>query len=459
MTETVINRTSRPRGRLRRFILPLVLLLIVVGVGVVVSRHLATDTTGGKAGKGKGKNNLPVPVTLAVAKTADVPVVLTGIGTVQASNTVTISPMVTGPIVGIDFTEGQDVKVGDVLARIDPRTYQATLDQDLAKLDQDQATLAGAQRDLARYNQLASSSFTPKQTADDERATVAETKALIEQDKAQIEFARTQLSYTTITAPVPGRVGIRQVDLGNIVQAGATTGIVTLTTLKPIAVIFTLPQQNLPAIQDAMAAGKPEVRVNAEGASKPADSTPTATTDPEGTPDPMAMMERGTLDVVDNQVDSSTGTVKLKAYFPNDDLHLWPGGFVTARLTVKILKGVVTIPPLALQQGPTSSFVYVVDADGKATRKTVTIVQQDASTAVIGSGVAAGDQVVMEGASQVTDGGKTRLVKPAATAGAATDTAAPEKATDDATTGKKHHRRKKKDGSDTTTKTAPAATP
>ena len=223
--------------------------------------------------------------------------VLTGLGTVQASNTVTISPMVTGPIVAIDFTEGQDVKAGDVLARIDPRTYQATLDQDRGKLAQDQATLAGAERDLARYNQLTASKFESQQTADDERATVQETKALIEQDEAAIEQAQTNLSYCTITAPVNGRLGIRDVDLGNIVQAGTTSGIVTLTTLQPIGVIFTLPQQNLPAIVDAAAGGKLPVSV-----------------DPEG--DSGGPQETASLDVIDNQIDSSTGTDPLQGLFP-----------------------------------------------------------------------------------------------------------------------------------------------
>ncbi|WP_159014115.1 efflux RND transporter periplasmic adaptor subunit [Acidisoma sp. S159] len=423
MNEYVADRPRIRRHRGRNATLLICLLLIVVGGALLARQYFSAPGTApatqSKGRGGKGKNGQPIPVTIAVAKSADVPVILTAIGTVQASNTVTISPMVTGPIVAINFKEGQDVAVGDVLARIDPRTFQATLDQNKAKLDQDQATLAGAQRDLARFNKLASTAYTPKQTAEDELATVEETKALVEQDRAQIESAQTELDYTTLTAPVAGRVGIRNVDLGNIVQAGTTNGIVTLTTLKPIAVVFTLPQQNLAAIQDAMAAGKPVVRVNAEGEVKAADATPTATTDPEGTPDSSERMETGTLDVVDNLVDSSTGTVKLKAYFPNEDLHLWPGGFVTARLTVKTLKGVVTVPAMAVQQGPSNNFVYVLGDDNKVTRKTVTLTQEDQTTAVIGSGVAAGDRVVLQGASQLDDGTKVRVVKPAAANGTA----------------------------------------
>jgi multidrug efflux system membrane fusion protein len=375
--------------------------LAAVSIASVVCMTAADAQRSKKAGA-----NDTVPVTVAVVTAQDVPVVLTALGTVQASNTVTISPMVTGPITAINFTEGQDVKAGDVLAQIDPRTYQATLDQDRGKLAQDQATLAGAERDLARYNQLAQSAYTPKQTADDERATVAESKAQIIQDQAAIESAQTQLSYTTLTAPVAGRVGLRNVDLGNIVQAGASTGIVTLTTIQPIAVVFTLPQQNLPAIVDAMAVGKPPVSVSAEG-------NDTAT----------GPLETGALDVIDNQVDSTTGTVKLKAYFANKDLHLWPGGFVTARLTVKVLKGVLTIPPAAVQTGPTSSFVYTIGTDGKAVQKTVTLGQQSAETVVIESGLVAGEQVVLEGGSRLNTGSKVKIVP--ATARAKTTAAAP----------------------------------
>lgn len=376
-----------------------VLGLVVVVGGAALALSFRTDAQ--PARKGKPGDNQPTPVTVASVKATDVPVVLTGLGTVQASNTVTISPMVTGPLIAIDFREGQDVKAGDVLARIDPRTYQATLDQDRAKLDQDQATLAGAQRDLARYNQLTRSNYELKQIAEDEQATVQETKALVEQDKAAIEQAQTNLSYCTIKAPVDGKLGIRNIDLGNIVQAGSGTGIVTLTTLKPIGVIFTLPQQDLPEIVDAKAQGPLPVSVDPEG----------NTGGPE---------ETATLDVVDNQVDTTTGTIKLKAYFPNTDLHLWPGGFVTAHLTVKVLKGVLTVPPSAIQTGPTNSFVYVVAPDGTVKQTAVTVGQENDQLAVIPSGLSAGQQVVLQGGSRLTDGAKVKIVPPAPTATAET---------------------------------------
>jgi multidrug efflux system membrane fusion protein len=389
----------RPRSKLPWLAAFLLVALVGGGIGALTGH---TEAQSAKTHKGKAGADAPTPVTLAPVRAQDVPVVLTGLGTVQASNTVTISPMVTGPIVAIDFTEGQDVKAGDVLARIDPRTYQATLDQDRGKLAQDQATLAGAERDLARYNTLTASKFESQQTADDERATVKETKALIEQDTAAIEAAQTNLSYCTIKAPVAGRLGIRDVDLGNIVQAGTTSGIVTLTTLQPIGVIFTLPQQNLPAIVDAAAQGKLPVSV-----------------DPEG--DSGGPQETATLDVIDNQVDSSTGTIRFKAYFPNTDLHLWPGGFVTAHLTVRVLKGVLTVPPSAIQTGPTSSFVYVLNADGKTVKQTsVTVGQQSDTVAVIDSGLSAGQQVVLQGGSRLSDGSKVSIVSPKAATGADT---------------------------------------
>lgn len=343
--------------------------------------------------RGKAMPNDVTPVTAVAVTKQDVPVVLTGIGTVQASNTVTISPMVTGPIVSINFTEGQTVKKGDVLAVIDPRTYQATLDQDRGKLAQDQATLAGAERDLARYAKLSGASYISQQTADDERATVDETRALIIQDKASIESAETNLSYCTITAPVDGRLGVRNVDLGNIVSAGSSTGIVTLTTIQPIGVIFTLPQQNLPTVIDAAKAGSLPVSVVPEGNAS----------GPE---------ETATLNVIDNQVDSSTGTVKFKAYFPNADEHLWPGGFVTAHLTVQVLKDALTVPPAAVQSGPTQSFVYVLQPNNTVKQVNVTVGQQNEKAAVIQSGLAAGDQVVLQGASRLSDGAKIKVVQP-----------------------------------------------
>ncbi|WP_459675917.1 efflux RND transporter periplasmic adaptor subunit [Acidisoma sp. 7E03] len=383
MTDDMTPRPAHIRGRTRLRL-----------AGIALTLVLAAPALHGAQAAGrrdKTPKDQATPVTVVTVTKQDVPVVLTGLGTVQASNTVTISPMVTGPIVSIDFTEGQEVKKGDILAQIDPRTYQATLDQDRGKLAQDQATLAGALRDLARYQKLSGTSYISKQTAEDEEATVAETRALIEQDKAAIAEAQTNLDYCTIRAPVDGRLGVRNVDIGNIVSAGSSTGIVTLTTLKPIAVVFTLPQQNLPQIIDGARQGPLPVSV-----------------DPEG--DTSGPQETATLGVIDNQVNSTTGTIELKAYFPNTDEHLWPGGFVTAHLTVKTLKDVLTVPPAAVQTGPSQSFVYVLQKDGTVKQVNVTVGQQDDKRAVLQSGVAAGDQVVLQGASRLSDGSKVTIM-------------------------------------------------
>lgn len=360
-------------------------------LGLILALMLGTQDAQAAGRRDKTPAGEATPVTVVTVTKQDVPVVLTGLGTVQASNTVTISPMVTGPIVAIDFKEGQEVKKGDILAQIDPRTYQATLDQDRGKLAQDQATLAGALRDLARYQKLSGTSYISKQTAEDEEATVAETRALIVQDKAAIAAAQTNLDYCTIRAPVDGRLGVRTVDIGNIVSAGSSTGIVTLTTIKPIAVVFTLPQQDLPQIIDGMHQGPLPVSV-----------------DPEG--DTSGPQETATLDVVDNQVDSTTGTIELKAYFPNADEHLWPGGFVTAHLTVKTLKNVLTVPPAAVQTGPDQSFVYVVQKNGTVKQVNVTVGEQNAQRAVIESGVTDGERVVLQGASRLGDGSKISIM-------------------------------------------------
>lgn len=404
------DQTRRPaRGHLlrRRTTRAAIACAALIGASLLLRPAVAQPT--GRPGRANADET--TPVTTVTVRQEDVPVVLTGLGTVQASNTVTISPMVSGPIVAINFTEGQEVKTGAVLAEIDPRTYQATLDQDRGKLAQDEATLAGALRDLARYEKLSGTSYISKQTAEDEAATVAATRAMIEQDKAAIALAQTNLSYCTITAPVDGRLGVRNVDLGNIVQAGSSTGIVTLTTIKPIGVIFTLPQQDLPAIIDGQRHGPLPVSVEPEG-------------------DSAGPQETATLDVIDNEVDSTTGTVKLKAYFPNTDEHLWPGGFVTAHLTVKVLKEVLTLPPAAVQTGPSQSFVYLLQKNDTVKQTNVTLGLQNDSVAVIDSGLAAGDQVVLEGASRLSDGAKVKVM-PADAAGQQT-----------ATGGEAGHRRK-----------------
>ena len=339
-----------------------------------------------------------IPVATAQAALADVPLTVDGIGTVQALNTVNIHAMVDGPLVEIRFREGQDVRQGDVLARIDARTYQAALDQAVAKKAQDEATLANAQRDLTRYDKLARTQYTTAQQADTQRSTVAQTEALIRQDQAQIDTARTNLSYTTVTAPVTGRTGIRQVDVGNLVHSTDATPLTVVTTLQPIAVVFTLPQQTLPAVVDAMQASR-------------AQGGPEVLALPQDTGDdtaPPPVLDRGHLAVLDNEVDQNTGTIKLKAVFPNPALRLWPGAFVNVRLRLRVDRGVVTIPTAAVQRGPQGAFVFTLDAGDIAHRHPLAIARQDESVAVVSSGLASGQMVVTDGASRLTEGSHVR---------------------------------------------------
>lgn len=388
----------------------LLLLVLAVGGGGYYwyrSHDAATEAARGSRGAP------PIPVVVTAAATKDVPIYLDGLGTVQASATVTIKPMVDGTLVEALFRDGQDVKRGDVLARIDPRTYQAALDQAIAKKAQDEASLANARLDVARYTKLAASAYTSAQQLDTARSLVAQLTAQVQSDQASIDNARVQLGYTTITAPIDGRVGIWNVDVGNIVRASDATGLVVVTTLHPVSVLFSLPQQALPQVAAAMQAGSAEVLA------LPQEFGPAATRTP---------IDRGRLLALDNQVDAATGTIKLKASFPNPDLRLWPGAFVTVRLVVRTWKGAVTVPPVAVQRGPNGGYVYVVDAGNLAHRRPVTVGHEDLSVAIIAKGLAAGERVVVDGASRLSDGARVNIVPPAggATNGAANGTTTPD---------------------------------
>jgi multidrug efflux system membrane fusion protein len=321
---------------------------------------------------------------------------------------VTVKPQVDGVLVEVRFKEGQDVRVGDVLARIDPRTYQAALDQQVAKKAQDQANLANARLDLVRYQKLAATAYTSAQQADTQKSTVAQLEAQVAQDQALIDNARAQLSYTTITAPIDGRAGIRQVDAGNIVHASDTNGLVVLTTLKPISVVFTLPQQSLPAVAAAMQAGTPTVLALPQTLDAAAARRP---------------LDRGTLTVLDNQVDQTTGTIKLKATFPNEKLVLWPGAFLTIRLQVEVKQAALVIPPVAVQRGPNGAYVYVVNDDLTVSRRVVKVGHEDQVASIIEEGLKPGERVVTDGASRLSDKSKVTISPPAD--GAAPATGAP----------------------------------
>jgi multidrug efflux system membrane fusion protein len=406
-----VKRAPR-RARLGMAVLSL---LLLAGIGAAIFLWPSKQPETPEAGR---FGNGPVPVLLATATRRDVPIYLDGLGTVQAFNTVTIKPMVDGPLIEVNFKEGQQVHKGDVLARIDPRIYQAALDQATAKKAQDEAQLANARIDLARYEKLVANKYASDQQAQTQRALVTQLTGLVQQDQALIDTAKTNLSYTTIVAPIEGRTGIRQVDAGNIVHASDASGIVVLTQLHPISVVFTLPQQQLQAVATAMHDGTRAVLAYAQGAAQNLSN----------------ILDRGELAVLDNEVDPTTGTIRLKATFPNVDDKLWPGGFVWVRLQVATARDATVLPPAAVQQGPNGTYVYVVNADETATRRAVTLSHEDEQIAIISEGVAAGDRVVIDGASRLTDGKKVEI---APAAGVAAPTAGQPAAPG---AGARHHR-------------------
>ena len=378
----------------------LLILLVVIALGVGGWwwwSHRTGSTTPPVAPTASGPNAI-VPVIVAPATAKDVPIYLDGIGTVQALATVTLKTQVDGQLVAVNFTEGQDVKAGDVLAQIDPRGYQAALDLAVAKKAQDEANLANARIDLARYTKLAANAYTSAQQADTQKATVDQLVAQVAGDQAQIDTARVNLSYTTIKAPVSGRIGLRLVDSGNIVHAADVTGLCVITTLPPIDVLFTLPQQSLRQAASAIGRGRAEVLALPQDSDRAASDSP--------------VLDTGALKVIDNAVDSATGTIKLKAEFPNRNLQLWPGGFVNVRLRVETMAAALTIPPVAVQRGPQGTYVYVAQADNTAERRGVQIGHQDDSVAIVLGGLVSGERVVTDGASRLSDGSKIIVVEP-----------------------------------------------
>ncbi len=374
--------------KLRKYALILAGLIAVAVVVVIVAQAQQQRQFFGK--RGRGAPDAPVPVLAAQAKLADVPVYLDGVGTTKALNTVTVRPQVDGKLMRILFQEGQDVERGYVLAEIDPVTYQAMLDQAVAKKAQDEAQLANARIDLDRYNRLVASNSVARQQADTQKATVAQLEAQVKLDQAAIDNTQAILGYTKIVAPISGRTGIRMVDEGNLIRAGdASTGIVVITQIRPLSIFFSLPQQQVARVNRAFAQGP--LLVEALGA------------------DNKSVTDRGTLRVVDNQVDQATGTVKLKAEFPNAELQLWPGQFVNVRLLIETLRQVVVVPTASVQRGPNGTFVYVVNEENAVAVRPVTVSQQDDTQAVVTTGLKAEDRVVTTGFARISDGTKVAV--------------------------------------------------
>jgi membrane fusion protein, multidrug efflux system len=330
-----------------------------------------------------------VPVTVAAVKQADVPVYLRGLGTVQALNTDEIKAQVNGELISLPVKEGQEVDPGDIVAVINPAPYKAAFDQATAQRAEDAAQLRSAQLDLARYQDLAKKGFSPQQQVDDQQATVNKLVAAMEADNAAIEAARINLNFCVIRSPIGGRVSLYQTDVGNVIEVATQTGIVSIMQDKPIAVVFTLPEADLPRIQDAMARGKLLVVAY--------------------TSDDTRKLGTGSLLTPNNMIDTSTGTIQLKAIFPNDNDRLWPGQFVHARALVEALHNVPTVPLAAVEQGPDGLFVYTVQPNDTVKVQPVRVNYQDEKLAVVSSGLQPGQTVVIGGQSRLSEGARVAV--------------------------------------------------
>lgn len=329
----------------------------------------------------------PVPVSIASAVTADVPIYQSGIGTVQAFNTVKVHSQVDGQLQKIAFVEGQEIKAGDLLAVIDPSLFQAALDQAIGKTQQDQASLANAETILNRDQQLGARDFASQQTVDTQYSTVQQLKAQILQDNAAVSKARTQLAYTQITSPIDGRTGFRLVDVGNIIHPSDVSAIAVVTQTQPISVISTLAEDALPAVRAAQKAGPVPVIALDKAGQKLAD---------------------GTLALVDNEIAAKSGTIQLKSTFANADEALWPGQYVQIQVLTNTVRKAVTVPSTALQRGPDGMFVYVIGAGDVAASRPVQAGPISGGTAVIAAGLTAGERVVTSGQYRLAPGLKVQ---------------------------------------------------
>jgi membrane fusion protein, multidrug efflux system len=360
-------------------------LLALCAAGCSKSEEPAAAQSGHGAG---AAGDRPVPVLVSSAVVRDVPIYLEGLGSVTAYKTVNVRSQVDGRLDRVDFTEGQAVKHGQVIAEIDPRPFTIMLHQGEAALARDQGQYDGAKRDLDRYEAVGGQHLLPQQQIDDQRALVEQYKGTVENDRATIENAKLQLDYARIKSPVDGVTGVRLVDPGNIVHAADTGGIVVVAQMDPIAVLFTLPQDDLPDIARQQMLGPLEVEARSRDGSQ--------------------MLGKGQLLLIDNQINQGTATIRLKAVFPNPTHVLWPNEFVKTRLRLLVRKGALVIPAAAVQRGPQGTFVYVVDGE-KADMRTVTLERIEGESALISQGLSSGERVVREGQSQLRPGARVSL--------------------------------------------------
>jgi membrane fusion protein, multidrug efflux system len=332
----------------------------------------------------------PVPIVATTVRSHPVPIYLRGVGTVIAFNNVVVRSQITGPIIKISFKQGQTVHKGDPLAEIDPSPYQAQLDQARANRDRDQAQLVNAQANLDRYTPLEAKGFATSQLVDTQKAQLAQLQAMVKSDEAVIESAQVNLSYTRLTAPIDGVTGIRQIDEGNIIHPTDPNGLVDLTQIQPISLIFTLPEATFTEIQQEMAKGTVKVLAYSQ--------------------DEKTKLDEGKLLLIDNQILQTTGTIRLRATFPNKPGLLWPGELVSVRLLLKTEPNGLTVPTSAVQQGPNGSYVYLIAPDGTAQIRPVTVAQISDGEALIDSGIQANETVVIAGQYRLQSGAKVQLL-------------------------------------------------
>jgi multidrug efflux system membrane fusion protein len=382
---------AKRRGRGRPLLTVLLILLLAAGVAWWLRRAPAPQQNDA-AGRGRG-GGAPMSVVDETIGKGDIGISLNALGTVTSLATVTIRSQISGYLIKVDFKEGDEVKKGDLIAQIDPRSYEAALAQAKGQLARDEASLKGAQVDLQRYQGLATQNAVPRQTLDTQIALVAQDQGTVEADRASVKSAEVNLNYTRILSPIDGRVGLRQVDQGNYVTPGDTNGLVVITQLAPISVLFTVPEDNLQAISKRLASGAvlPVTALDRGGANK---------------------LAEGSLQTFDSQIDPTTGTIKLRAQFPNEQRTLYPNQFVNIRLLLDTHKDVTTMSTSGVQRGVPGTFVYLINPDSTVTVRPIKLGVADGDRVEVASGLAPGDHIVIDGADKLREGAKVVVRQP-----------------------------------------------
>lgn len=397
---TAVRAAAEPERHGGHAIRNTIVALSLAALTALGIRALRTQNSA-KGGPEAGKQ-FPVPIVAGVVMQKDVPIFLDGLGTVQALNTVTVHPRVDGELKDVKFTEGQDVEAGMVLAQIDDAPYRAQWEQAMAKKGQDEALLENARRDLERNADLIEKKVISPQQYETQKALVAQLDATVKADEAAVKNTKVQLDYSTVISPLAGRVGMRLIDKGNVVHASDTRGLVVITQIQPISLVFTLPAQNLGEIQKEKKRGA-ELEVLAVDR------------------DNKTLMDSGTLTVINNQIDTATGTIMLKATFPNRDLQLWPGQFANARLLLTVRKQGIVVPASVVQRGPNGAYAFVIKDDLTVEMRPVTVTRIERDEALIEDGLQAGERVVVDGQYKLQPGSKVKIPEPAPKGGAPVD--------------------------------------